>query len=54
MYRYDVVAPVQTAWDLHKVLPKSELHVVQTSGHSGMEPPTVKELVNATNKFKMQ
>ncbi|KAG6577972.1 prolyl aminopeptidase [Phytophthora cinnamomi] len=52
--RYDVVCPVQTAWELHKVLPESELHVVQSAGHSGMEPPTVKELVNATNKFKVQ
>ncbi|KAL4110344.1 hypothetical protein PRIC1_002035 [Phytophthora ramorum] len=51
--RYDVVCPMHTAWELHKVLPDAEFHVVQTAGHSGMEPPTVKELVKATNKFKL-
>jgi proline iminopeptidase len=52
--RYDVVCPVHSAWELHKVLPASALHVVQTAGHSGMEPPTVKQLVLATNSFKQR
>ncbi len=32
--RYDMVCPVQNAWDLHKVLPKSRLHIIPDAGHS--------------------
>lgn len=41
-----------TAWELYKALPESDFRVVQTAGHSGMEPDTAKELVNATDRFK--
>ncbi|RLN14812.1 hypothetical protein BBJ28_00016268 [Nothophytophthora sp. Chile5] len=50
--RYDVVCPMDTAWELHKALPEADFRVVQTAGHSGMEPATVQELVDATNRFK--
>ncbi|RLN71243.1 hypothetical protein BBJ28_00007020 [Nothophytophthora sp. Chile5] len=50
--RYDVVGPMHTAWELHKALPEADFRVVQTAGHSGMEPATVQELVDATNRFK--
>lgn len=50
--RYDVVCPMKTAWDFHKAFPESELRIVQTAGHSAMEPGIAKELVDATNKFK--
>ncbi|KAI9921328.1 hypothetical protein PsorP6_000869 [Peronosclerospora sorghi] len=50
--RYDVVCPMKTAWDFHKVFPEADFRVVQTAGHSAMEPGIAKELVDATNRFK--
>lgn len=47
--RYDISCPVRTAYDLHKLLPKSELVIVQTAGHSGFEPGITEELVKASN-----
>lgn len=49
--RYDVVCPMQTAWDFHKVFPEADFRVVQTAGHSAMEPGIAKELVAATDRF---
>lgn len=50
--RYDVVCPVQSAWDLSKVLPESELNIVQDAGHSAAEEGIVVALVEATERFK--
>ncbi|KDO31662.1 proline iminopeptidase [Saprolegnia parasitica CBS 223.65] len=50
--RYDVVCPMETAWEFHKAFPEAEFHIVQTAGHSAGEPGIVAELVKATNKFK--
>ncbi len=47
--RYDVVCPVQNAWDLHKVWPKAELVITPTSGHSAFEAENVDALVRATD-----
>ena len=49
--RYDVVCPIQNAFDLHKVWPKSELLVSQASGHSAFEAENVAALVTATDRF---
>ena len=49
--RYDVVCPVQNAWDLHKAWPKAELVVTPTSGHSAFESENVDALVRATDAF---
>jgi len=50
--RYDVVCPMTTAWELHKVWPESELVVVPDAGHSCTEPGITSELVKAADKFK--
>ncbi|CAF1155049.1 unnamed protein product, partial [Rotaria sordida] len=50
--RYDLVCPALTAWDLHKVWPKGELHWVDDAGHSSKEVGIVHELVTATDKFR--
>jgi proline iminopeptidase len=50
--RYDVVCPARTAWDLHKVWPKGELHLVDDAGHSRKEVGIVHELITATDKFR--
>jgi proline iminopeptidase len=49
--RYDVVCPLQNAWDLHKAWPKAQLLVTPTSGHSAFEAENVDALVRATDAF---
>ncbi|QCO68262.2 prolyl aminopeptidase [Luteimonas yindakuii] len=49
--RYDVVCPVQNAWDLHRAWPKSELVITPASGHSAFEAENVDALVQATDRF---
>jgi proline iminopeptidase len=49
--RYDVVCPIQNAWELHQAWPKSELMISPTSGHSAFEAENIDALVRATDKF---
>ena len=49
--RYDVVCPVQSAWELHRAWPKSELRISAASGHSGFEAENIDALVAATDRF---
>ena len=49
--RYDVVCPVQNAWDLHKAWPKSDLVINGGSGHSAFEAEHVHALVEATDRY---
>ena len=50
--RYDVVCPVKSAWDLKKVWPEADLHIVNDSGHSAVEPGNRSKLIDFTEKFK--
>ncbi len=50
--RHDIVCPAVSAWDLHKVWPNSELHIVDDAGHAASEPGTSHYLVAATDKFR--
>lgn len=49
--RYDVVCPVQNAWDLHEAWPKAELVITPASGHSAFEVENIDALVRATDRF---
>ena len=49
--RFDMVCPMRSAYDLKQVFPEADLRVT-LSGHSGFEALNIKELVDATNKFK--
>lgn len=49
--RYDVVCPLEQAWDLHRAWPQSCLQIVQDAGHSATEHGIVDALVAATNQF---
>ncbi|RZZ85462.1 prolyl aminopeptidase [Pseudoxanthomonas winnipegensis] len=49
--RYDVVCPIQNAWDLHQVWPKASLEITPTSGHSAFEEENIDALVRATDRF---
>jgi proline iminopeptidase len=52
--RYDLICPLENAWQLHRAWPGSELEVVANSGHSAGEPGTRAALVTATNRFAAQ
>jgi proline iminopeptidase len=49
--RYDVVCPVQSAWELSKAYPEAELRIVPDAGHSAFEPGIAHELIGATDRF---
>lgn len=50
--RYDVVCPVQNAWDLKKAWPEAKLVIAPTSGHSAFEPEIAAALVDATDAYR--
>jgi proline iminopeptidase len=50
--RYDVVCPVESAAELHRAWPGSELEIVSDAGHSAMEPGIRSGLIAAMEGFK--
>lgn len=50
--RYDMVCPMDNAWELKKRLPHAELVIVPDNGHSAFEAGITRELVIATERFK--
>lgn len=49
--RYDVVCPVQNAYDLKRAWPEAELIVVPDAGHAALESGTLAALIAATDGF---
>ncbi|MDO9478080.1 MAG: alpha/beta hydrolase, partial [Pseudohongiella sp.] len=49
--RYDVVCPVENAWELHKAFPESELHIIADAGHSLSEVGITEMLIDYTNRW---
>ena len=49
--RYDIVCPMKSAWDLHKVYNKSKLIIIDDSGHSMLEKGIQTALIKYTDKF---
>ncbi len=49
--RYDVVCPVTTAWELHKVWPEADFHVIPDAGHSMTEPGIRSMLIEYTDQY---
>ena len=45
--RYDVICPLDNAWELHQNWPGSELQVIREAGHSAAEPGIADALVRA-------
>ena len=52
--RYDLICPIQSAWDLHHAWPNSELYIVRDAGHAASEPGTIDALIHATQKMSKQ
>lgn len=50
--RYDLVCPMETAWDFHKAWPEAEFVIVPSAGHSSLETDIIPELVSATDDFR--
>jgi proline iminopeptidase len=50
--RYDLVCPMQSAWDLAAAWPEARLVVVPGAGHAADEPGIASALVEATERFK--
>ncbi len=49
--RYDVVCPIDTAFELYRRWPEAEFKIVPDAGHSAYEPGITAELVAATDRF---
>jgi len=49
--RYDMVCPVQNAWELAQAWPSGRLEIVPDAGHSASEPGIVNALVLAANEL---
>jgi proline iminopeptidase len=49
--RYDMVCPIETAYELHAQWPEAEFIVAKNSGHSAYESEITDYLVGATNQF---
>jgi proline iminopeptidase len=50
--RYDVVCPIDTAFELHRRWPEADFRIVPDAGHSAYEPGITAELIAATERFK--
>ncbi len=49
--RYDVVCPMESAWELSRAWPEARLQLVEAAGHSAWEPAITAALVEATDEF---
>ncbi len=49
--RYDMICPLENAWELHRRWPRSELKIIPDAGHSAAEEGTRAALVEATDRF---
>lgn len=49
--RYDIVCPLENAWQLKTAWPESELKIIDCAGHSALEPGITDALVSATEKM---
>ncbi|MBL1433501.1 MAG: prolyl aminopeptidase [Gammaproteobacteria bacterium] len=52
--RYDVVCPLESAWQLHKAWSSSQLNIIADAGHAASEKSIVSALVRATDAFADQ
>jgi proline iminopeptidase len=50
--RYDVVCPMENAWELHRAWPEAALEIIPDAGHSATEPGIASALIEATNSFR--
>jgi proline iminopeptidase len=51
--RYDVVCPIDSAWELHRAWPEADFVISPDSGHSAFEPGNSRALVAATDRYAL-
>ncbi len=49
--RYDVICPVENAWELHRAFPEADLHIIPDAGHSLSEAGITAKLIEYTDKW---
>jgi proline iminopeptidase len=49
--RHDLVTPMMTAWDIHKLWPEADLQIIEGAGHSAAEPGIGHAILDAANSF---
>lgn len=49
--RYDMVCPIETAWELHATWPEAELKIIDAAGHAASEPGIRNALIEATERM---
>lgn len=49
--RYDVVCPIRSGYDLHKLYPNSKFHIIPNAGHSLTEVPIYTRLINELDRY---
>ena len=49
--RYDMICPLENAWQLHRACPASELMVIRDAGHSLREPGVIDALILASKNI---
>ena len=52
--RYDMVCPLESAWDLHKAWPEAGLTIIDDAGHAAAEPGIIDALVRATSRLSRE
>ena len=48
--RYDVICPMESAWELHKAWPEAQFEIIPDAGHASSEPGITDALIRATNE----
>lgn len=51
--RFDFQAPIANAWELRRAWPRAELVIVENAGHAANNEDLSRELVRATDRFKL-
>lgn len=49
--RYDMVCPMESAWELHAAWPRAALNIIDAAGHAASEPGILSALVEATDRM---
>jgi proline iminopeptidase len=52
--RYDVICPIESAWQLSRAWPEARLKIIGDAGHAASEPGIINALVQATDDFAEQ
>jgi proline iminopeptidase len=51
--RYDIICPMESAWELHKAWPEAIFEVVPDAGHAASEPGILDALIRATDEMAL-